>query len=423
MSTPDSHLELQYPLTPHPPTLQARSLTPARNIADGSILALRRAVLGDHLFVRPLEDVGIGQSRAQAVDGDDGSMDHDDDFAPVREVQTPLSSPSVPLPRSISPPSTSVPALNLSMLPDFMRVNMESQSPDSDTYPKSLMTPDTTPISSSRSSSWVGQGGPPVVTTTMTKRDLIHSGSDSGRIPSERGHKPEMEEFEEGPLTPLSELELQLGLGQNDGQHLDVNAKPTSNAEPGSESERKRPLPRVRLVWGLGNLNPSDSRDGDSRNLDDVRASLGTDTTASAHASTSADASMSSMKPQRKGKKRKSLASTSRELQKKKIKREIQTEAGETEAAVTLPRPLPLAQPSNRSCGRPRKSNTSGSKGSTAKNDDKSHRRKSLLSSCDPDLLFDWPAKLPGDDQSVSPSLLCAFHQSIGCGKKGILPC
>lgn len=40
-------------------TPSKRAKTPAREIEDGSVASLRKEVLGDHLFVRPLEDFGL----------------------------------------------------------------------------------------------------------------------------------------------------------------------------------------------------------------------------------------------------------------------------------------------------------------------------------------------------------------------------
>lgn len=50
-SAASSPVNLQAPPSPSRP--------PARTIQDGTIASLRQAALGDHLFVRPLEDTGL----------------------------------------------------------------------------------------------------------------------------------------------------------------------------------------------------------------------------------------------------------------------------------------------------------------------------------------------------------------------------
>lgn len=409
-STPNPY-QLQDPPIPHLPIPHVRPLPPARDIPDGSIAALRRAVLGDHLFVRPLEDVRIGGPQAvegedENMDGDvdvegDEDMDEDEDYGSTKQTYTPMLSPLTPPSRSISPWSESVPALpSLSPSPDYMGINMEFESLESDVNRKSLVTPDTTPVPSSLSSPWLGISELPAgATTTVSKWALARSGS-SGMEPGPE-HRPEVEtdESEEEPLTPLSILEFELGLGRDDEQVLDASAEATSNTRPESESEseQKRPDTQVELRFA----KPEESDSGSVGNLDlgETEVSLGPGTAASI----SADTNMS------RGKRRKSI--TGRKQRAKKMKMEVQTEMGKTDSGVTCPRAPPLARGSKRSRGRG-KSGASGSASFPVKGRPRSHQ--SWLS-CDPDLVFDWPAKLDGDDQSVSSFFfLCVLCQGTG---------
>ena len=353
------------PLMPPPPSLSPRpaqvpaaasaSVSPALpSLTDpeGSIPAPCSEASRDPLCVKPLDVTGVGEGEgecggnkrvSEAIEEEGG------DFVSDESMQTPVIPPSPAAPHSIAPELTqalpapgSAPALvsasaspvfwSLPGSPDNVHVDVgigmqydDMSFPESDVRNQESvstpLTPDTTPALS-----LLGPDRP-------IKMEWSHRSDGIERDP---------EVGSEETITPLSALELELGL--RDQQVSGANAS-------------------------VGNTN----------------------------------ANPSTMEPQRKGKKRKSNGFTSRKQHMKKIKMETETETkvntGHTEPSI------PLSHRPNRKPprGRPKKSSLIGSASASAsRRSNQASSSKGKFPSCDRQLLCDWPAKVDGDGKFVS---------------------